>query len=73
VESKFERQYHSSVKDLLVNLKAIGAQDASQHITSGLGKPKVFRRMVDTYEDRYENRLGIPATYQLLFGSERRA
>lgn len=73
VESRFERQYHHSVKALIANLKAIGAQNASRHNPSGLGKPKVFRRMIDFYEDQYGNNLGIPATYELLFGFGRRA
>ena len=73
VESRFERRYHSDVKNFLANLKAIGAQNASQHNPLGLGKPGVFRRMVDIYEDRYGDRLGIPATYQLLFGFGRKA
>jgi len=73
VESRFERQYHYAVKDLLINLKTIGAQNASKQYPSGLGKPKVFGRMVDTYEDRYRGTLGIPATYELLFGVGRKA
>lgn len=72
VESKFEMQYHNGVKDLLTNLKAIGAQNASQRVLGGMGKPKVFKRMVDTYENRYGDGWGIPATYELLFGFGRR-
>jgi len=73
VESRFERQYHDGVKDLLISLKTIGAQNASKRNPPGLGKPKVFGRMVDTYEDRYRSNLGIPATYELLFGFGRKA
>lgn len=73
VKSRFEKKYHNGVKDLLVNLKAIGAQNASQYSPSGLGKPRVFRRMVDIYEERYGNGLSIPATYQLLYGFGRKA
>lgn len=72
VRSRFERQYHNGVKDLLVNLKSIGAQNASKHSPLGLGKPRVFRRMVDIYEDRYGDGLNIPATYEILFGFGRR-
>ena len=73
VESRFEMKYHHGVKDLLINLKTIGAQNASKRNPSGLGKPKVFGRMVDNYEDRYRSNLGIPATYGLLFGFRRKA
>lgn len=72
VKSRFEKKYHNGVKDLLVNLKAIGAQNASQYSPLGLGKPRVFRRMVDIYEERYGNGLSIPATYQLLYGFGRK-
>jgi malonyl-CoA O-methyltransferase len=72
VESRLEKEYHSSVRDLLVNLKTIGAQNASRQYPSGLGKPKVFARMVDIYEGRYEDELGIPATYEVLFGFGRK-
>ena len=72
VESRFEKEYHSGVRELLVNLKTIGAQNASRQYPSGLGKPKVFGRMVDIYEGRYEDELGIPATYEVLFGFGRK-
>ncbi|MBW1854416.1 MAG: malonyl-[acyl-carrier protein] O-methyltransferase BioC, partial [Deltaproteobacteria bacterium] len=72
VESRFEKEYHSGVRDLLVNLKTIGAQNASRQYPSGLGKTKVFGRMVDIYEGRYEDELGIPATYEVLFGFGRK-
>jgi malonyl-CoA O-methyltransferase len=73
VESRLEKQYHDGVKDLLTHLRAIGAQNASQQNISGLGKPKVFGRMVDIYQDQYGNGLGIPATFELLFGFGRKA
>lgn len=73
VESSLEREYHHGVRDLLANLKAIGAQNASRNHPLGLGKPRVFRRMVDTYEDKYGGKWGIPATYELLFGFGRKA
>jgi len=73
VESRIERQYHNGVKELLVNLKTIGAQNASRFAPSGLGKPKVFGRMVDIYQRLYGNELSIPATFELLFGFGRKA
>ncbi|KPJ59597.1 MAG: hypothetical protein AMJ42_01865 [Deltaproteobacteria bacterium DG_8] len=72
VESRLERQYHLGVKSLVAHLKAIGAQNASRHNPSGLGKPKVFRRMIDIYQGRYRDKLGIPATYEILFGYGRK-
>ena len=68
VESKCEKEYHGGAKELLIHLKTIGAQNATTHNLLGLGKTKVFKQMLDTYEERYRNSLGIPATYELLFG-----
>jgi len=73
VESRCEIEYHRGVKELLMNLKTIGAQNASKQYPSGLGRPKVFGKMVDIYEARYGDELGIPATYELLFGFGRKA
>jgi malonyl-CoA O-methyltransferase len=67
VRSRCERQYHRGVKDLLLTLRAIGAQNATLPDPVGLGKPKVLRRMIDIYEGHYGDGLTIPATYQLLF------
>jgi len=72
VQRRLLRQYHSDVRELLINLKAIGAQNASHHQTLGLGRPRVFRGMVDAYENQYREPLGIPATYELLFGFGRK-
>ena len=67
MRSRCERQYHRGVKDLLLDLRAIGAQNASLPDPVGLGKPKVLRRMIDIYEGHYGDGLSIPATYELLF------
>ena len=72
VESRIERQYHNDVRELLVSLKTIGAQNASQFSPSGLGKPRVFGRMVGIYQGRYGEGLLIPATFELLFGFGRK-
>lgn len=67
--SRIEQEHHRTVKDLLLTLRAIGANNASSRHLSGLGKPRVFRRMVAIYENQYGNGLHIPATYELLFAS----
>ena len=72
VRSRIEQEHHPTVKDLLLTLRAIGASNASTHHPSGLGKPRVFRRMVAIYENQYGNGLHIPATYELLFASARK-
>ena len=72
VRSRLEREHHRGVKDLLLNLRAIGAHNASSRNPSGLGKPGVFRRMVAIYENRYRTGLHIPASYELLFASARK-
>jgi len=72
VQGRLEREYHADVRQLLIGLKAIGAQNGSQNRLSGLGRPKVFRGMIDVYERRYRDPMGIPATYELLFGFGRK-
>ena len=72
VRSRLEREHHRGVKDLLLNLRAIGAHNASSRNPSGLGKPGVFRRMVAIYENQYRTGLHIPASYELLFASARK-
>lgn len=72
VRSLLEREHHRGVKDLLLNLRAIGAHNASSRHPSGLGKPGVFRRMVAIYENQYGTGLDIPASYELLFASARK-
>ncbi len=72
VESRFEREYHRDVKDLLLSLRAIGAQNAILHSPRGLGRPRLFKRMMDIYEYRHGSDLHIPATYELVFASARK-
>jgi len=72
VQGRLEREYHADVKQLLIGLKAIGAQNGSQNRKSGMGRPGVFRGMIDAYEQRYRDAEGIPATYELLFGFGRK-
>jgi malonyl-CoA O-methyltransferase len=69
VRLRIEQEYHRTVKELLLTLRSIGANNASSRHPSGLGKPQVFRRMVAIYESQYGNGLHIPATYELLFVS----
>ena len=69
VKSRIEREHHRTVKDLLLALRSIGATNATSRHPSGLGKPRVFRKMVVIYENQYGNGLRIPATYELLFAS----
>ena len=72
VQRRLEREYHADVRQLLIGLKAIGAQNGSNNRISGPGRPKVFRGMIDVYESRYRDPKGIPATYELLFGFGRK-
>jgi len=72
VQRRMEREYHADVRQLLIGLRAIGAQDGAQNRLSGLGRPRVFRGMIDDYERRYRDPKGIPATYELLFGFGRK-
>jgi malonyl-CoA O-methyltransferase len=73
VQGRLEREYHADVRQLLIGLKAIGAQNGAQNRQPGLGRPQVFRGMIDFYERRYRDPRGIPATYELLFGFGRKA
>jgi len=73
VQRRLEREYHADVRQLLIGLKAIGAQNGSNNRLSRPGRPKVFRGMIEVYESRYRDPKGIPATYELLFGFGRKA
>jgi malonyl-CoA O-methyltransferase len=70
---------YAEVRDLMRDLKAIGAHNAASGRRRGLTGKSTFARMVDAYErERRDGRL--PATYEVVYGhawapatSERRA
>lgn len=72
VQGRMEREYHGNVRELLIGLKAIGAQNGSYQRLSGLGRPKMLLKMMEVYEHLYRDARGIPATYELLFGFARK-
>ncbi len=61
------RMDYDSVRELLLELKTIGAHNVNQRRPGGLTSPATLRRMMAAYEDfRIDGRL--PASYEVIFG-----
>lgn len=69
VTREFEVEMHANVPALLRSLKAIGAGNASSMPSRGLAGRSVTAAMIDIYERNYGGAAGIPATYEVLYGS----
>lgn len=69
VTREFEVEMHANVPALLRSLKAIGAGNASAMPARGLAGRSVTAAMIDIYERNYGGDAGIPATYEVLYGS----
>lgn len=68
ITTETEMEYHASVQDLLRSIKAIGAATADRSGTGGgLGWRGVLNDMAGIYRSRFHSRLGIPATYEVMY------
>ena len=63
-----EAEYHDSLRDLLVGLKKIGAQNASNGRPTGLFPRRVLVEMERLYRQHYQTETGLCATYSVLYG-----
>ena len=63
-----ETEYHPDVPALLRSLKKIGAGNASPERARGLAERRVMLTMMKIYEERYGEKGGIPATYEVIYG-----
>jgi malonyl-CoA O-methyltransferase len=74
VESCIDREYHPDVSALLRSLRRIGAGNASLLTERrGLSGRTVMMEMMEVYRGEYECRSGIPATYEVVYGTGRKA
>ena len=72
LESEFEIEWHSSVPDLLRNLKKIGAQNSNRNRPAGLASRQVMQEMMAYYHREFGSPRGIPATYEVVYLLARR-
>jgi len=70
-ESVEERDYHPDLRELLVSLKQIGAQNASRRRPRGLFPRKVMLEMSALYDERFSDCHGLPASYEVIYAVAR--
>ena len=58
--------YYESPKQLMLDLKGMGAQNINQGRNQGLMGVKAFKSMIKTYESLRADK-GIPATFQAIY------
>jgi len=61
-------EYYDSVADLVRAIKGMGARNASSRRNKTPGVRRIWRRMVELYEERYGSDGRIPATYEVIKG-----
>ena len=62
-------EYHQSVKDLMVNLKTVGANNNNRGKPKHLTGKSHIKRLYAGYEQYQTSRGTIPATWDIIFGS----
>jgi malonyl-CoA O-methyltransferase len=67
-ESEKIVESYDSVADLVRSIKGMGARNASPRRNRTLGVRRIWRRMVELYEERYGSGGRIPATYEVIKG-----
>jgi malonyl-CoA O-methyltransferase len=67
-ESEKIIEYYDSVADLVRSIKGMGARNASPRRNRTLGVRRIWRKMVELYEERYGSEGRIPATYEVIKG-----
>ena len=63
-----EAEYHEQLRDLLVGLKKIGAQNSTSNRPNGLFPRRVMLEMDRLYRQHYRSAQGLCATYKVLYG-----
>ncbi len=59
---------YTNLKDLLLNLKALGAHNLQKNRSKGLSGKKKFKRLAEVYEKFCNDQQRLPATYKVLYG-----
>lgn len=68
VESTVEQEWYPDVAHLLQSVKRIGAGSSRPAAGRGLGWRRVLHAMAEYYTDRHGTQLGVPASYQVIWG-----
>lgn len=72
IETRDEVLHYADVRSLMLELKAIGAHNATAGRPRGLTGKRSWQAMLANYETRRSG-AGLPATYELVYVSARRA
>jgi malonyl-CoA O-methyltransferase len=67
INTEEEREYHPNLRELLVSLKQIGAQNVSRSRPRGLFPRKVMLEMASLYGERFSDNSGLPASYEVIY------
>jgi len=68
IESEQIIEYYDSVAELVRSIKGMGARNASPRRNRTPGVRRIWRRMVELYEERYGSGDRISATYEVIKG-----
>ncbi len=71
--SELESEYYPDVPALLRNLRRIGAGNASPDHPHSLAGRRLMLAMMENYASQFGSAAGIPATYQVIYCSGRKA
>jgi malonyl-CoA O-methyltransferase len=72
VKSELEVEFHQDVPHLLRSLKRIGAGTVSPVAAKGLSERRVMLDMMEIYRKSYATEVGIPSTYEVIYGMGRK-
>jgi malonyl-CoA O-methyltransferase len=69
IREEIEVEMHADVAHLLRSLKRIGAGNASPESSGGLSGKSVMKEMAGYYQHHFGTDAGIPASYEVLYGT----
>lgn len=69
VAATVEKEWYPDVAHLLQSVKRIGAGSSRPPAGGGLGWRRVLHRMAEIYADKYGTPRGVPASYQIIWGT----
>ena len=69
LEPETEVEYYQDVKTVLASIKGVGAGTASGEKGKGLSGRRVIECMIRSYENEFRTLEGVPATYEVFYGS----
>lgn len=64
---------YASVNELVRAIKGMGARNASTHRNRSTGVRRVWRRMIELYEQEFGIAEGVPATFEIIMGRGRKS